>query len=170
MKRTFIGLLLATVLFASCQFDVQQPTADEKDTQKQEQLQREAQSQSGLPAIHNFQEKKLLKQIYELRDNEKLVCYAYLYNEIQGKLVFIGKCIGYGIPYSTQYSNPQKLVRGDGGQYHIDIPMSQAEPNGLFMPASSDGTWLMMIDQDGAPRPVYIEPKVIVSPFKLTTN
>ena len=170
MKRTMIGLMLATVLFTSCISNEQQPTADEKDTQKQEQLQREAQAQSGLPAIHNFQEKKLLKQIYELRDNEKLVCYAYLYNEIQGKLVFIGKCIGYGIPYSTQYSNPQKLVRGDGGQYHIDIPMTQAEPNGLFMPSSSEGTWIMLIDSEGTPHPVYVEPRVIVSPFKLSIN
>ena len=141
------------------------PSADKIEAQRQEQLQKEAQSQVGLPAIHNFQEKKLLKSIYELRDNEKLVCYAYLWNEFNGKMVFIGKCIGYGIPYSTQYSNPQKIQYGTQNGFAI---LPQAEPNSLFMPSSSDGTWLMMIDEQGTPHPVYIEPRVIVSPFKLT--
>jgi len=165
MKQLFIALLCAS-LFASCE-NVPSQTADEKTTQMQSNLEQEAVAQVGIPAIHNFQEKKLLKQIYELRDNEKLVCYAYLFNAMQGKLIFIGKCIGYGIPYSTQYSNPQKLVRGDLGQYRGDIPIAQAEPNGLFMPTSSEGTWVMLLDESGTPHPVYIEPQVIVSPFKL---
>lgn len=46
--------------------------------------------------------------------------------------------------------------------------MPQSEPNGLFMPDSLSATWLMMIDPDtGEPRPVYVEPLIIVSPFKL---
>ena len=160
MKKLLLLLVIGLSL-AGCDY---KPSTDEVDKQKQEQMLSEAQRQTGLPAIHNFQEKKLLKQIYELRDNEKIVNYAYLYNEIQGKLVFIGKCIGYGIPYSTQYSNPQKVYR-EGGQYGLILP--QAEPNGLFMPASSDGTWIMLLDKEGTPHPVYIEPKVIVSPFPL---
>ncbi len=82
---------------------------------------------------------------------------------MQGKLIFIGKCIGYGIPYSTQYSNPEKV------DYHTSgyVTLPQAEPNGLFMPNSSEGTWLMLLDADGQPHPVYVEPRVVVSPFKL---
>ena len=73
------------------------------------------------------------------------------------------KCIGYGIPYSTQYSNPEHQVYLSGGW----TKMTQAEPNGLFMPASSEGTWLMMLDTSGTPHPVYVEPRILVSPFKL---
>jgi hypothetical protein len=145
----------------SCDY---KPSSDEIDRQKQEKILEEGQRQTGMPAIKNFQEKKLLKQIYELRDDEKIVNYAYLYNEMQGKLVFLGKCIGYGIPYSTQYSNPEKVAR-EGANYGITLP--QAEPNGLFMPSSSEGTWVMLLDKDGTPHPVYIEPKVVVSPFPL---
>jgi hypothetical protein len=164
MKQLLFASLIALSLVSCGEY---QPTADEKDRLQQEKALQEAQRETGLPAIHNFQEKKLLKQIYELRDNEKIVNYAYLYNEMQGKLVFIGKCIGYGIPYSTQYSNPQKVYH-EGSQYGLILP--QAEPNGLFMPASSDGTWVMLLDKEGTPHPVYIEPKVIVSPFPLTIN
>lgn len=141
-------------------------TADDKDAAKQEQMQKEGQAQAGMPGVHNFQEKKLLKMIYELRDDENLICYAYLFNEFNGKLIFIGKCIGYGIPYSTQYSNPQKDT---WPSYHDGKMMPQAEPNGLFMPSSSEGTWLMLLDKDGKPHPVYVEPRIIVSPFQIST-
>jgi len=166
MKIIMLLFAFSLSLLVGCE-GTYNPTADEKESQKQEQLQKEAQAETGMPAIHNFQEKKLLKQIYELRDNEKLVCYAYLYNEFNGKLVFLGKCIGYGIPYSTQYSNPQKLVDGRQSGCYATIPMTQAEPNGLFMPSSSEGTWLMLLDSSGTPHATYVEPRLIVSPFKL---
>jgi hypothetical protein len=166
-KLMLIGIV---IFFASCN-NWGNDSTDAVETQRQEQLQKESQAEAGLPAIHNFQEKKLLKQIYELRDNEKLITYAYLWNEFNGKMVFIGKCIGYGIPYSTQYSNPQKVITfGNNSGYYAGAEpatIAQAEPNGLFMPSSASGTWLMMLDSAGTPHPVYIEPNVIVSPFKL---
>ena len=61
-----------------------------------------------MPAINHFQERKLLKTVLELRDKENLICYAYLWAENPGKLVYIGKCIGFGIPYATEFTNPQK--------------------------------------------------------------
>ena len=135
---------------------------------------REANRQAGYPAIVNFQEKKLMKQIYELRDSEKLICYAYLYNRNEGKVgQFLGKCIGYGLPYSTQFSNPHKLVDvTDFGIYSFQsnnaATLPQPEPNGLFMPDGLSATWLLLIDpENGKPRPVYVEPEIIVSPFKL---
>lgn len=130
-------------------------------SQKQEQLMKEANAQIGMPAIKNFQERKLMKMILELRDQENLICYAYIVPEMTGKPVFLGKCIGYGLPYATQYTNPEAY-----SLHGTNLP--QADPNGLFMPSSAEGTWLMMIDPEtNKPRPVYIEPKVLVSPFKL---
>lgn len=156
------------LLFTSCDVPTNQ-SADKTDQQRQEKLQEQGSAQIGMPAIHNFQEKKMVRMLYELRDNPNIINYAYLYSEVTGKYIYFGKCVGYGIPYSTQFSNPQKLVHGDMGQYTGDIPLPQAEPNGLFMPSSSDGTWLMMLnpDKNNEPTPVYVEPKVIVSPFKL---
>jgi hypothetical protein len=49
--------------------------------------------------------------------------------------------------------------------------LPQADPNGLFSPASAEGTWILMKDPNGKEvKPVYIEPRIIVSPFKLKTN
>ena len=44
----------------------------------------------------------------------------------------------------------------------------QAEPNGLFMPSTAEGTWVICAgEKAGDIRPIYVEPRVIVSPFKL---
>lgn len=122
-----------------------------------------------MPAIKNFRERKMLKDILELRDQTGLVTYTYLYNEMTGKLIFFGETIGYGIPYATQYTNPQKVAeRYLGGQAAAYAIIPQADPNGLFSPAAAEGTWILMKDPNGKDvRPVYVEPRVIVSPFKL---
>ena len=153
-------LLVLTTLFA-CD--------DPKDSNKvladqQENLMKEINRQIGMPAIKNFQERKLMKSILELRDQENLVCWCYLWNEFNGKLVYIGKCIGYGLPYATQYTNPAKQIENS---YHDAPTLPQADPNGLFMPSSAEATWVMLVDKKGVPHPVYIEPKIIISPFEL---
>ncbi len=167
-KSLFIvaALILSFLIFQSNSCDTTTPNTDNKVQAAQEQLITEANAQAGMPNIHNFTEKKMVKMLYELRDNPNLVNYAYLWSEVQGKWVYLGKCVGYGIPYSTQYSNPEKVVQ-DYSQSFGAIP--QSEPNGLFMPSSSAGTWLMLVNPANPNdiKPVYVEPNLIVSPFKL---
>jgi hypothetical protein len=55
-----------------------------------------------MPAIKNFRERRLLKSILEMRDQEGLTTFTYTYNEMTGQLVFFCDSIGYGIPYATQ--------------------------------------------------------------------
>ncbi len=141
-------------------------SSDKVLQEKTEQAMSEMNRQIGMPAIKNFQERKLAKMIFELRDQEKLVTYAYIVNHMTGELVFIGKCIGFGLPYSVQYTNPEKIVRKyAGGEYYT---MPQADPNGLFMPSGLSATWLMMIEpKTNKARPVYVETQILVSPFQL---
>jgi len=137
-------------------------TADTRQAEATKALMAEAEAQVGMPAIVNFQERKLAKYIIEQCDRENLVCYAYVVN-LQGELIFIGKCIGYGLPYSVQYTNPERPLHAASG--YTTIP--QPDPSGLFKPDGLSATWLMMIDGTGKARPVYIEPQIIVSPFPL---
>ena len=158
--------LIALVMISCVEQTPTRPNADLEVQQKTEMAMQEANRQTGMPAIINFQEKKNLKWIYELCDQENLICHAYLFNELKGEVgQYLGECIGYGIPYSTQYSNPERVAnfRGDYGQYADDAvyTIAQPEPNGLFKPEGLSATWLIMID------PVYVEPTIIVSPFKL---
>lgn len=157
-------IILSFLAFITMNSTSCESSTDSKVEKQTEQYMEEANNKLGLPAITNFQEKKNLKWIYELCDKEELICYAYFFNERDGSIGdFIGKCVGYGIPYSTQYSNPERrLYSSSGGT----IP--QPEPNGLFKPEGLSATWLILLDPaTNQPRPVYIEPQIIVSPFKL---
>ena len=137
--------------------------SDQKQREQQERILQEGTSQTGMPAIKNFRERKLLKQIIEMRDQDGLVTYTYTVPETTGRPVFLCNSIGYGLPAATQYTNPEKY------EYNTGTTLPQADPNGLFSPDSAEGTWVMCSDPSGSgkTRPVYVEPRVIVSPFKL---
>ena len=138
-------------------------SSDQKQSRQQEIILLEGTAQTGMPAIKNFRERKLAKDILEMRDQDGLITYTYLWSEVSGKKVFFCDSIGYALPYATQYTSPQKV--SPGGSYVIP----QADPNGLFSPASAEGTWVMCKNPNGPEvRPVYVEPRVIVSQFKLT--
>ena len=142
------------------------PTSDQNINQANETLANEAASEVGMPAIVNFQEKRMVKMLYELRDTEvKTVAYIV---DLNGKIHKVCDSVGYGMPYAVQYSNPEKQSWGLGSSYTV---LPQSEPNGLFMPNQADGTWVMCLNPDSKKvEPVYIEPRVIVSPFPLSVE
>jgi len=157
-------LLLAGLLTVACDDQVQQ-SGDQLQAQKQAALDKEAAMSIGVPAIKNHREMRLYKQVFEDRDQMDLRTWTYVFSEQTGKYIFFCDSIGYGIPYATQYTSPQKAVWVDDHGYFL---MPQADPNGLFSPASADGTWVECKDPEGKrTKPTYIEPRVIVSPFKL---
>lgn len=132
-----------------------------KEERYQEDLMNQAADEIGMPEISEFYEKKLAKEIFELRDNSKLVCYAYTTSQVTGKYVYIGQCVGYGLPYSTQFTSPEKY-------YSNGATLPQADPNGLYSPDGLDATWLWLVDEEtGEPSVVYMEPDLVVTQKKL---
>ena len=163
-------LALATLAVASCN-EEDTGSTDSKVSQQVEKAMSEAYKAVGLPNIKNWKELRDAKMIYELRDQEDFICYAYIVN-MMGEYKFLGKCVGYGLPYSVQFSNPEKVVDlgeliGRESTWNPDT-VPQPEPNGLFMPEGLSATWVMLVDpKTGEPRPVYVEPSILVSPFPL---
>jgi len=163
MKK-LLAVLLFIMMFGLYSCEEWGDSGEEQVRNQTKKIMKEINAELGLPAIKNFSEKRFLKMVLELRDQPNLINYAYLFAENSGQLIFIGKCIGYGIPYATQYTNPSKLA-ADHGQA---TALPQADPNGLYSPASAEGTWLMLINPvTGKPEATYIEPKIIVSRFPL---
>ncbi len=165
------SMALCALLLSTC---APQPSSSDQQRDRQEKIIAEAASQVGMPAIKNFRELKMVKDIYELRDQTGLVTYTYVVNEYSGKMIFFCDSIGYGIPYATQYSAPTSMqrwfvpgVEGAVKEYGT-MELPQAEPNGLFVPDAAEGTWVMCKDPAGDEvRPVYIEPRIVVSQFEL---
>lgn len=166
-KFLFIGIILTT--FIACEEPVISKTSTEIEREKQEQLSKQAIESVGLPNISNFYEKKTLKKILEMRDNPKLVNYFYTKNNMTGKWVYEGKCIGFGISYTTQYTNPEKMGTVDGGQHWAENPytLPQADPNGLYSVPNGTATWIMRVTDNGDTIVDYIESEIRVSQNKI---
>lgn len=126
-----------------------------------EKIKSESLDAVGLPNISNYFEMSQLKNIYELRDNPDLICYWYTKNQMSGKWVYEGKCIGYGIPYGASITSPEKYTY-EGGT----LPL--AEPNGLYLNGlSTSATWILSIDKKGNTKPTYVESEITVSQEKI---
>jgi hypothetical protein len=160
---TFFLILMMTISVSSGLISCGPPSDDEIIAQKTEEQLKEGDAQVPLPKTPRWTEKKEVASIYERCDQTNLILYAYIFASNSGRLIFLGKCVGYGIPYATQFSNPQKLEYNHNGR----VTMPQAEPNGLFKPADARGTWVQLLDSAGNINVVYIEPDVIVSPVPL---
>jgi hypothetical protein len=162
------AILLATALLAADPDGCDgKPGSDRIQAAQQEVILAEGTRAVGMPAIKNFQERKLLKDILELRDQTNLATYTYVWSEMKGRGIFLCDSLGFGLPYATQFTNPQKdIYYGTTSQVHMALP--QADPNGLFSPAAAEGTWVMCVNPKGKDiSPIYVEPRIIVSTFKL---
>lgn len=152
-------LVMSMTILCGC---VETSRRDER--RYQENLMQQANDEIGMPNITEFYEKKLAKEIFELRDDSSLICYAYTRSDMTGKYVYLGRCMGYGLPYSTQYTCPEAY-------YSSGVALPQSDPNGLYSPEGLSATWLWMIDEEtGEPSIMYAEPEIVVRQTKLPTR
>ena len=113
-----------------------------------------------MPGVSNYTERGFAKMLIELRDSE-ITTYSY-YMDRDAGLHFLCNSVGYGIPYAVQYVNPERYA-------YNGATIPQPEPNGLFMPDALTATWVLCSDASGTISPIYWEPELIVSPFRLPT-
>lgn len=150
-----VALLAIALLVSGCE-----DSSREKEARAQEQMALQSLQAVGMPAIPKYTEKRTLKSILELRDKE-VVTYTYI-TDMSGGLHLICQSVGFGIPYATQYTNPEMYVSNTGAT------LPQADPTGLYSPTSADGTWVMCLNPETKQAAaILIEPRIIVSPFKL---
>ena len=173
MKKFLIATAIAAMTATTANagwFDSPPPSNDQAIAQQMEKLLKEGERQTGLPAITNFTEKRMVKWLYELRDQPNYRTYTYIVT-MNGKLVKICDSVGYGINASIQYSNPEKPVDLEN---ELDVSrdgnglttLPQAEPNGLFMPEGLAATYVMcVVPGKDEVQAVYLEPEIVVSPF-----
>ncbi len=162
MKKLLI--LLCLICFTAC--DIPE-NAEKKQAKRTKQMLLEADKQIGMPDIVNWTERKFAKQILELRDKE-IMTHTYIVNNLKGCLVYVGQSIGYGLPYAVQFTNPEKIMRNSMDSYGT---LPQADPNGLYMPDSLSATWVLLYNPETKKAsPVYLEPEIVVSPFRIKNN
>lgn len=101
-------------------------------------------------------ERHLMVELYKAR-NTAAATYSYVVSPYTGKVLASCPSLGYPIPATTQLTNPMKWV----GQGAI---LPQAEPNGLYSPPDTHGTWVMCLGPEGKVEPAYWEQDVMTFP------
>ena len=179
MKKRILAVVMTSVLLVGGLTGCgQRETASSKENTYTQDLMEQSSNIVGYPEVTNFFEKAQLKEIYELRDDPNLICYWYTKNDMTGKWIYQGECIGYGIPYTTQFTQPETMQRAalpalkmDGSDrgyndYFTEI-LPQADPNGLYSSPSTSATWILTTDKNGNILPTYVESEITVSQSKL---
>jgi hypothetical protein len=158
MKKILLAVPFVMML-AACD---QTPNSRQIEAAKQEEMTMRAVQSVGMPSVNNFAEKRMMKDIIEKRDAMQPT-YTYIV-DMGGKFHKVCDSLGYGLPYATQYTNPQMRVSSDRGV----VTLPQADPNGLYSPASADGTWVMCINpKTKKAEPQYIEPRIVTMTYPL---
>ena len=142
-RKKIFGCMILCVVITGILTGCSGTTSREKEYT--ETLMSQANDAIGNPDIVNFFEKAQLKEIYEMRDDPNLVCYWYAVNNYTGKYIYEGECIGYGIPYSTSYTQPESLYSSSS-----TIVLPQADPNALYSNGvTTSATWILSLDEKG---------------------
>lgn len=162
--RAFIApALLLALMGAGAGPDGCSDNTDTRQAKQQEQMLAQSNNAVGMPAITNNQEKRMLKQILEARD--RVITTTTYVIDLNARIHKLCDSVGYGVSAATQFTNPSRLAY----DVHDSAVLPQADPNGLFSPASTEGTYIMC-QNPANPKElgvVYAEPRVIVSPFLL---
>jgi|GEM_PF-502537 len=176
MKQLIALLVALSVILVACG-----PTSQSSNDiarQRQEEQLSQAVAQVGMPALPNLRTFRLVKYIFEMCDKE-VSTYTYLWSEFNGKAVFLCNSIGFPVPYASQLTAPESMqfynlgrrpggASGEGRVYgHAVLP--QADPDGVFKPASAEATWIVCLNPITGKKadPGFVEPRTMAFPFPL---
>lgn len=162
MKRVIFGLvviILVGTFLSACNGQ----TATGKEQAQTNRVMSVLIDAQPAPVFDWSLERYLLIELYKAR-NSAVSTYSYVFNDYLGKIVWSCPSVGYPVPGGTQLTNPDQLtfsrVKNGNHTETIEGSIPQVEPNGLYTPATSAGTYVMCVNDDGTVSPVYEERNV----------
>jgi hypothetical protein len=157
-----VGLAIAvglTLLGMGCDEPANQREARAVDDQQALYVQNQP-----APVFNYSLPRHLMVELYKAK-NQNLATYSYVISPYTGKVIWYSPSLGYPIPGGTQLTNSQAR---DSSTSTVVLP--QAEPDGLYTPSTSEGTYVMCVDSDGMVTPAYVEDHVLCSVVPLKIN
>lgn len=156
IRGSLIGAasLACVALLSSCAID---SNATNNDQQTTNQILTQLERVEPIPVFNWSLRRSEMIQLYEAQ-NKNVTTYSYIMSN-DGKVENSCPSLGWPIPGGTQLTNPQQTAG-----YNYAVAIQQAEPDGLFPPSNSQGTYIMCVNADGTVSPVYAEPYVLTFP------
>lgn len=146
--RTLVSLAVAVTFLAGCSY---QPGSENQQT---------VYTRSQPPPFFNWSlQRHMLIELYKAQNNATAT-FSYVISEFNNEIIFECASIGFPIPGGTSITNPQQVVNS-GYREGWSETIGQAEPNGLYPPDTSQGTYIMCLNDDGSVSPTYVENNVL---------
>lgn len=151
MKPThaLLGIAAVAVLTAGCGMG----SAQSRENSQQEQISQNLITSQPVPNIGYSQMRQNLIEL-ETAEANGVQTTSFFFNLGIQDPVRSCASIGVPIPNTASLSNPQHITYGPGGSTGV---VDQMDPNGVYAPQSSQGTFVMCVDQNGQPHPAYWE-------------
>jgi hypothetical protein len=160
--KAISAILIGCTLLAGCKPSSGGTTQHEAQSNAYDQMTRN----QPAPVFSYSLPRALMNDLYVF-EQHAVVTWSVVQSPYTGKILFECQSRGFPIPASTQLTNPEKVYNSDQGQYGMAFPMPQQEPDGLFPPPESAGTYVFCVAPDGNLSPVYEEPNVQTFPFQV---
>jgi hypothetical protein len=165
----FFGVLLMTaMLLASCLDSTSNANSTEANTVNAQQNQYAVVQPVPFFAFSIPRQAQI--DFYTAEVSHVVTTYTYIYNEYKNLLIDVCGVSATGTPYptmsfptpgGTQLTNPDSLQTGSGTNWGYAVAMPQAEPTGLYPPATAAATTGMCVLPNGMLTPYYMEPNLV---------
>lgn len=160
--KSIAAILIGCTMLAGCKFN----NATAQQTAQNNAYEQITRNQPA-PVFSYSLPRALMISLYQFEQHAVLT-WSVVQSPYTGKILFECKSRGYPIPASTQLTNPDKVyINGNVGEAGTAFAIPQEEPDGLFPPSSSNGTYVFCVAPDGNLSPIYEEPNVQTFPFKV---
>lgn len=171
-NRTLVCCIVLTLAVMPFVTGCGEDTSSKGEIMMSQQVDRQQQHYANTQPIPWFDwslERYLMIQLYTARNNA-VATWSYQWNSYLGLSTWDCASIGYPIPGGTQLDNPWRVQNsGSSGisDNYWGVAIGQAEPNGLFPPATANGTYVMCLNPDGTIGPVYEEDYMKAFPYPM---
>ena len=162
MKKTIAAAaaVLAVFTLGACG-DPTSPST-KAETNQQEQISAQAVQNQPVTSDPWHQMRQNLNEI-EHAENTGIQTTSFIFNRSSPDPIQSCPSIGVPIPNTASLTNPEQLTAkwfgNSSGSWGSGI-VGQMDPNGIYTPQASSGTFVICVGADGNPVPVYAEGEV----------
>lgn len=152
-KKGLVASVLAVAAVVSVAACSSSSTANgnSQESQQQQQDTTNLEQSQKLPIVFYSQERANLIDI-ELAEVNDVRTTTFIKSMSDVDPIFSCPSIGFGIPDSASLSNPQQIGWSYNGWNNGTLDsgvVGQMDPNGIYAPTSSAGTWVICLDDQG---------------------
>jgi hypothetical protein len=160
MKKIIAAVAAAGVVLALSACGDPTSPSDKAEAAQQEDISSQAVQNQPVTSDPWHQMRQNLNEI-EHAENTGIQTTSFIFNRSSPDPIKTCPSIGVPIPNTASLTNPEQVSgkyfnRGGGGEWSSGV-IGQMDPNGIYTPQASSGTFVICIGADGNPTPVYAE-------------